>query len=196
MNYDGFRGLWQETLRQARFPWTGPEPSEKIDLRSMDRHYRAFLWWPDRRNQKVFSISAEIAWRWDALLSARFATTEEDMLMQLDMEGGYHKDSDPPLLRIDVTLHASVPRDCPLRMPSVERWQCWMKEVSSALDPILPIKSGEEEFLLPVLSYHGEPEVMFTFDPQGLQYLRGMSYPAWQFIRLPRQWDDPDKADD
>jgi hypothetical protein len=39
---------------------------------------------------------------WDALLSASFATNEEDMLMQIYGNFGIHEDTEPPWLRIDM----------------------------------------------------------------------------------------------
>jgi hypothetical protein len=39
---------------------------------------------------------------WDALLSARFATNEEDMLMQIYGNFGIHGDTEPTWLRIDM----------------------------------------------------------------------------------------------
>jgi hypothetical protein len=84
MDYQEFINLWFEGLGQARFPSLHLlRPSETIDIRSMDRTHKNYLWLPETPETKTFHVTAEISWVWDSLLSACFATTEEDMLMQI-----------------------------------------------------------------------------------------------------------------
>lgn len=196
MNYHHFTELWLQALRQARFPNLYPlHINETIDIHSMDRTYRAFLLWPGAPETKLFTVTAEISWEWDALLSARFATTEEDMLMQVYGDFGIHKDTEPPWLRIDVTLHASIALDTRFPLPLLTNWQRWVKIVSSELETILPSEPDSKEEHLSLLAWRGEPEAAVTFDPQGHTFLQSVSLPAWQGINLPREWDDPDKSD-
>jgi len=196
MDYQEFTDLWLESLEQVRFPGLHLlRPSETIDIHSMVRTYMGYLWWPETPETKVFNVTAEISWVWDALLSARFATTEEDMLMQIYGDFGIHQDTEPPWLRIDLTLHASLPFDSRFPLPLLANWQRWIKKVGLELEPFLPGGNESEERNQDVLAWHGVPEAVITFDPQGHTFLKQVSLKSWQGITLPRQWDDPDKAD-
>ena len=109
MDYQEFINLWLEALEQAHFPGLHLlRPSETIDIRSMDRVYRSYLKWLVTPETKVCHVTAEISWAWDSLLSACFTTTEEDMLMQIYGDFGIHEDTEPPWLRIDMALHATI----------------------------------------------------------------------------------------
>jgi len=61
-----------------------------------------------------FRIIAGLSWKWDAALSARTATTEEDLLVEVLGEDGYYLVTEQPWLRVDVTLRAILPMDSPL----------------------------------------------------------------------------------
>ena len=66
MDYQEFINLWLEALGQARFPSLHLlRPSETIDIRSMDRTYKNYLWWPETPETKTFHVTAEISWVWD-----------------------------------------------------------------------------------------------------------------------------------
>jgi hypothetical protein len=196
MDYREFTDLWLEALRQAHFPSLHfLRPVETVDIRSMDRTYRAYLWWPGTPETKLFSVIAEISWEWDALLSGRFATTEEDMLMQIYGDFGIHEDTELPWLRIDVTLHASISLDTHFPLPLLANWQRWVEEVELELEPILPGGSEGEDEDQDSLAWHGTPEAVIIFDSEGHTFLQRVSLKAWQGITLPRQWDDPEKTD-
>ena len=196
MDYQEFISLWLEALRQARFPSLHLlRPSETIDIRSMDRTYKNYLWWPETPETKAFHVTAEISWVWDSLLSARFATNEEDMLMQIHGDFGIHEDTEPPWLRIDIALHASISLDRRFSLPLLENWQRWVKKVSLELEPSLPGGNDSEDGDEDMLGWHGIPEEVITFDAQGHTFLQAVSLRSWQGINLPRQWDDPEKAD-
>jgi hypothetical protein len=71
------RDHWHEALQAASLLTTFPLwPTETIDLPTMDRTYRVMLPWHRQTEAKRFSVTATLSWNWDALLSARFATTE------------------------------------------------------------------------------------------------------------------------
>lgn len=196
MDYQEFINLWLEALGQARFSSLNLLcPSETIDIRSMDRTYKNYLWWPEMPETKTFHVTAEISWVWDSLLSARFATTEEDMLMQIYGDFGIHEDTEAPWLRIDMALHATVSLDERFPLPLLENWQRWVKKVSLELEPFLPGGNDSEDGDQDTLGWHGNPEAVITFDAQGQTFLQAVVLRSWQKINLPRQWDDPDKAD-
>jgi len=194
MDYYSFRDLWHRVLQEAHFPITHPlHPEEWIDANSMDRTYRVYLYWPDISKSKPFTVTAEIGWRWDALLSARFATTEEDLLMQIFGDFGLHEDTQPPWLKFDLTLHATIPLNTYFPVPSAEKWRHWVKEGNQHLDTLF---STVKESRLPPRSWHGEPQAEIAFDIQGEPFLQGVEVKAWRGIYLARQWDDPEKWDE
>jgi hypothetical protein len=196
MDYQEFADLWLEALRQARFPGIHLlRPIETIDIRSMDRTYRSYLWWPEMPETRMFHVTAEVSWVWDSVLSARFATTEEDMLMQIFGDFGIHEDTEPPWLRIDMSLHASISLDKSYPMPLLANWQRWVEKVSLELESFLPGDNENEGKNQAINAWHGIPEAVITFDPQGDTFLQEVSLRSWQGITLPRQWDDPDKTD-
>ena len=196
MDYQEFINLWLEALGQARFPSLHLlRPSETIDIRSMDRTYKNYLWWPETPETKTFHVTAEISWVWDSLLSARFATTEEDMLMQIYGDFGIHEDTEPPWLRIDMALQATISLDKRFPLPLLENWQRWARKVSLELEPFLPGGNDSEDGDQDMLGWHRNPEAVITFDAQGQTFLQAVILRSWQGINLPRQWDDPDKAD-
>jgi hypothetical protein len=196
MDYQEFINLWLEALGQARFPSLQLlRPSETIDIRSMDRTYKNYLWWPETPETKAFHVTAEISWVWDSLLSARFATTEEDMLMQIYGDFGIHEDTEPPWLRIDMALHATISLDERFPLPLLENWQRWAKKVCLELEPFLPSWNESKDKDQDTLGWHGNPEAEIYFDALGQTFLQAVILRSWRGINLPRQWDDPDKAD-
>jgi hypothetical protein len=196
MDYQEFINLWLEALGQAHFPFLHLlRPTETIDIHSMVRTYSCYLWWSEKPETKAFNVTTEISWVWDYLLSARFATTEEDMLMQIYGDFGIHEDTEPPWLRIDMALRASISLDQRFPLPLLENWQRWVKKVILELEPFLPGEYNSEDGNQDTLGWHGIPEAVITFDTQGRTFLKSVSLRSWQGINLPRQWDGPDKVD-
>jgi hypothetical protein len=87
MNYDSFRAAWQQALREAGLqPFLFP-PTETVDLGRMSRTYQTDIHLGSAQQAEPFYVTASLTWTWDALQSARTATTEEDLLMELLGEG-------------------------------------------------------------------------------------------------------------
>lgn len=196
MRYQEFIDLWTMAWRQTRFPFMHHFfAHESVDMHSMDRTYRVYHHWIEKDVPKLFHVSAEITWVWDALLSARFSTTEEDMLMEIYGGFGSHEDTAPPWLRIDIVLNASFSYGSYFPLPLLASWQNWLEEVHATVNPILPEEEiwGREN--PSSYGYRGEPEAQISFGPNGETYLNHVSLEAWQGITLPRQWDAPDKVD-
>ena len=110
MNYQEFRDLWHDALQAARLQIPYPiGPTERINLRDMSRSYELIIYGGLHPKCEPFHLTATIEWDWDATLSARYETTEEDMLMQIFGDFGIHDDDTvPPRLRMDVCLSAGV----------------------------------------------------------------------------------------
>ena len=194
MNYQEFRDLWHDALREARLQIPYPVgPTEKIDLRSMTRSYELIIYGGSQPRSEPFHMTAKIEWDWDATLSARYATTEEDMLMQIFGDFGIHtEDTVPPILRIDVCLSASVTYGTVYPLPAPVQWQRWVRQASDELQLILPTGYDEEDG---ICAYSDPIQANVKLLEDGQFNLESMTFKAWQAIRLPRQWDDPEKRD-
>ncbi len=194
MNYQEFRDLWHDALREARLQIPYPVgPTEKIDLRSLSRSYELIIYGSSHPKSEPFHMTAKIEWDWDATLSARYATTEEDMLMQIFGDFGIHtEDTVPPILRIDVCLSGSVTYGTVYPMPEVVQWQRWVRKASDELQLILPTGYDEDGG---ICAYSDPIQASVKLLEDGRLNLESMTFKAWQAIRLPRQWDDPDKRD-
>jgi hypothetical protein len=197
MNYDDFRTIWHEALSAARLLPFPTWPTETIDLRHMTRAYSIIISRGSREHTRPFYVTTGLSWVWDALQSARMATTEEDLLIELLGQDGCDLVTERPWLRVDVTLNATLPAYAPLPLSDADAWRRWAREVARRLAPLLPTKSsGIEEERSSLLSWRGDPEVQLQCATDGQLWLTGVSLPAWQGIDLSRQWDDPDREPD
>ena len=197
MNYDQFRAIWHEALEVAGLLPFPPFPSETVELRWMSREYSINVSLRSVQRAGPFHIIARLSWKWDAALSARTATTEEDLLVEVLGEDGYYLVTEQPWLRVDVTLRAMLPMDSPLPMPDADAWSRWAAEVTTRLAPCLPIMGMDESEIEPdTLSWRGEPTARLQCDSDGQLYLTRVELSAWQGIDLPRQWDNPDRTPD
>lgn len=119
MNYQQFRDIWHSSLEAIHLHIPYPlGPIEKIDLHNMSRSYELIVPFGTQPRFEPFHCVVSIVWVWDALLSARCATNEEDMLMTLYGEHGLNEDTETSSLRIDVNLTASVPYGSNYPMPA------------------------------------------------------------------------------
>ena len=197
MNYDDFRTIWDETLSAARLlPFTA-WPSETIEVHTMSRTYSILISWRDVGRTRPFYVTTTLSWEWDALQSARTATREEDLLIELLGQDGHYLVTERPWLRVDVTLDATLPAGAPILLPDVDTWQRWVAAVTRRVAPLLLTESSDlkdERSLL--LSWRGDPVARLRCPPDGRLWLTGVKLPAWQGIDLARQWDDPDRPRD
>lgn len=197
MNYEQFRVVWHEALAEAGLMSAPPQkPSESIDLESLSRVYKINVALRLALPGSSFYVSASLDWHWDALQAARSMTREEDVLTELMGRKAYEVDTVPPWLRISLTLRGGPPLDSPIPMPEPSRWRRWATEVTTRIDPFLPIKSRTDDYGLIVLSARSEPEAQVLVDPSGQLFLTAVELSAWQGIDLPREWDNPDRPAD
>ena len=198
MNYNDFSAIWHEALSAAGLLPFPPRPTETIDVRGMSRKYSMIVLAHELRRARPFHVAAQLSWRWDALQSARTATTEEDLLIELLGQDAYDLVTQRPWLRVDVTLSATLPVDTPLPMPDAGSWQRWAREIEHRLAPLLPaelpdMQGGQGSDLL---FWRSNPVARLQCGPDGQLYLTGVELPSWQGIELPRQWDNPDRPRD
>jgi hypothetical protein len=203
VTYDEFKALWLLALRESGLRTFGAEAlSERLELRATDRIGESVV--EPYHRPDPFTVSAKFRWRWDALNSARTATTEEDMLFELfGRDEGAPSRTRRPWLRVDISLHASLPLSQPMPLPSRATWATWVRDVIHTLasrTPIIPKDAFREDSRgqLEILAYQGEPEAKVLCLPDGDLKLDTVEVTAWQAIELVRRWSDagrrPDKG--
>jgi hypothetical protein len=207
MTYEDFKSAWISALRESTLPLLGAKPVEEmLGLRSMDRVVKSFVEPFGGQHAEPFQVSAALEYRWDALQSARTATTEEDMLHGLlGLDRSRRPRTERPWLRVDVTLRASTAWGREIALPSQAAWKRWARETLGRLEsiePMIRIETARDGRLgLPeILAWQVEPELQVLCTPTGELKLRGVEIATWQAIELPRRWDDssrkPDEAPD
>ncbi len=194
MNYQEFRDLWHDTLRAAHLQIPYPiGPTERINLRNMSRSYELVIYGGMHPKCEPFHVTASITWDWDATLSARYATTEEDMLMEIYGDFGIHDDDTvSPILRMDVCLSAGVVYGTVYPMPELPQWQRWVKQASDELQSLMPTGYEEDGG---ICAYSDPIQASVKLLEDGRLNLESVTFKTWQAIKLPRQWDDPEKWD-
>ena len=198
LNYDRFRAAWQEALDASDMRAFLCPATETLDLSQMSRTHETHVLLVPGRDPTIepFTVSASLSWTWDALLSARTATTEEDLLGELFGTAGRDQDTGQPWLRVDITLKAALPWASPLPLPGTVKWRRWATDVTERLTPLLPNGCTDRDGKQLVLSWLGAPEARAQCAPDGRLYLTEVELSAWQGINLPRHWDDPDREPD
>lgn len=203
MNYDQFKAAFLQALRGSGLPTIGDVPSEeRLDLRSMDRTVTVYVEPAGDGRAGPFHVSGAVSWRWDALHTARAATTEDDFLTEvLGREGAHRADTVRPWLRIDLELRASLEMGQTLPMPSPAKWASWRRAAFGRLAGsarlvaaagLRDLASGEPA----IPAWQGEPELHGTCDPRGVPRLTALTLSAFQGIALPRAWDPPGRPRD
>lgn len=194
MNYQEFRDLWHNALLAAHLHIPYPiGPTERINLRDMSRSYELALYGAPHLQCEPFHLVTTIEWNWDTTLSARYETTEEDMLMQLFGDFGIHDDDTvAPQLRMDVCLSAGVPYGTVYPMPALAQWQRWVRQASDELQSLLPTGYEEDGG---ICAYSDPIQASVKLLEDGQLNLERVTFKAWQAIKLPREWDDPEKRD-
>lgn len=203
MNYDAFKGAFLEALAESRLPIMGMAPAkEELDLRSMDRTCTVYIQPLARDANGSFHVSGEITWRWNTLHTARTATTEEDLLAELLG----HSEADvietnQPRLRVDIKIRAGLDYGKSLPMPAETAWATWSREAMGRLERIERLVAEEisvetEDGLREILAWQGNPEIAVTCTPAGELRMESIEVSAFQIVRLPRKWDNTERADD
>lgn len=193
MNYDAFLQSWNQALSVAGLHLPGMFPDQTVNLQSMDRTYRVFV--PIGHSSgryEPFYVTIELSWCWEALLSARFATTEEDLIMEIYERRGVYQDTASPWLRVDFAFYAGLQMDRYALMPAPDAWRKWASAVMARI-PLSFADEFEEDNYDHIFSWCGEPSVQTTCSSSGQFYLNSVSLSGWKGITLPRQWDDPDR---
>ena len=197
MMYETFRTLWTQALKACDLQLFEHTIQETLDPVSLKRSHRALARRQRESNElPPFSVSVELTWEWDALLTARFATTEEDVLTELFGRKQRPKYTQAPWLRLDVRLLARVQGDGFYPFPGSSAWRDWTAMVFAEVSPHFPNVMDDDPKMPSVVSWCQEPEIQLTCSASGQLYLLGVSLAAAQLIYLPRQWDDLQRRSD
>jgi hypothetical protein len=201
MTYDEFREAWLLALRESRLQIFGVNAlEESLALRAMARIGESIV--GPYPQADPFTVCAKFQWRWDALNTARTATCEEDLLTELvGRDEAARMRTQRPWLRVDISLHASLPMGSPMPLPSKAKWSNWTSDVMHTLasrTPIVPAETSREDRRgrLAILTYQGEPEAEVRCGRDGELKLAALEVAAWQAIELARKWDDPSRRPD
>jgi hypothetical protein len=202
VRYDEFKSTFIAALRDSGLLTIGPRPSEEVlDLRTPERTVTVYVEPAGRDMAAPFHDSGKISWRWDALQTARTATTDEDLLTELfGREGARGQETVQPRLQ-DIELRASLQYGKWTAIPSRAVWSDWRREAIGRLqtterlvDDDVMHDPSDEGFA--VLAWLGEPEMETTCDAAGDLLLKSLSVSAFQMIGLPRTFDDPERRPD
>jgi hypothetical protein len=202
VDYETFRQLWVEALRQCRLPTVGRYGTETLDTRNLDRSYKVYVEPLGGQDAPPFHVTAELLWDWHATNTVRGSRTDSDLLSEM-LGRDQVEDLAPekPYLRVDIKLRASAPFDKPLPMPAKAAWAKWVEETMARLDriePLLPDEVVRENRMgmTEVLGWQGSPTAKVVCEPGGELSLEGVEVAAMQIIELPRLIDNPDEGDE
>jgi hypothetical protein len=203
VNYDEFKAAFLAALKESKLPTISVAPGEEtLNLRSMDRTFTVYVEPMGRQIGGPFHVTGAISWRWDALQTARTATTEEDLLAELlGREEGRDIETERPWLRIDIQLRASLAFGKSIPLPAAKVWEKWSREAIGRLENIERLVTEEvtretADGRHAVLAWQGDPEIKLTCNPLGGLRLESLSVRAFQGIDLLRRWDDPEREPD
>ena len=203
MHYEEFIKSLEFALNEAGLCSVGSS-EESLNPKTLDR-VRTLYVEPlgGQTFAEPFHVTAAVKIAWDALLTARFLTTEEDFLAAVigRDDADALDDTEKPWLRADITLRASLSLEESLPLPSPDVLRSWAREAAGRLEAIEPILAPERAREGPdgrfeVLGWQGEPRINAFVDARGEARFDGVALSAWQSIDLPRQWDDPDRDED
>jgi hypothetical protein len=201
VNHGEFKEVWSRALREVDLPsFVARDINETLDLRTLARTCESYVEPLGGQDAEPFNVTCAFSWVWDALLTARMATTEEDLLTEVfGRDHGVR--TERPWLRVDARLRASLPYGKPIALPSVSVWAAWSHEVMTRLEHIEPLVPEETTRTgrggrLEVLGWQGEPEAELSCGPGGELRVKSVEVSSWQTIELPRQWDNPDREPD
>jgi hypothetical protein len=202
VDYETFRGLWLEALRNSGLPRIGDSETETLDTRLLDRVYTHSVAPLGGQDAAPFHVTAQLSWRWDSLTNVRGTLRDEDVLSEmLGRDEAEELLAEKACVHVDIKLRAAAPYDKPLPMPSRAAWSKWVEETVDRLDRIEPLLPDEilrvnRLGMTEVLAWQDAPKLTAVCDPSGALLLEHVELSAGQLIELPRLLDSPNRPDE
>ncbi|MEZ4241311.1 MAG: hypothetical protein R3F59_35175 [Myxococcota bacterium] len=199
MTHEAFLFAWNQALRRSELPRAG-FATTTLDLEHLDRVSEVRVAPLGGQFAAPFHVTAGLSFRWSALLTARAATIEEDVLVELlgRPEAG-DRDTEQPWVRVDISLCATLPHGKPLPMPAPDRWASWAREATTRLGELEPVVVDEEDSdpesdMFTIGAWQGSPSATFRCEEDGRLALERIELEAWQAIGVPRNCADGRKG--
>jgi len=197
MDHEQFLRVMLDELGDAGLAVSPVERTEHLELHHGDRKVALEL--PDfgRERDVVFTCWTTVEWTWRALQSARAATTEDDVLVELFGRLPVMPQTEPGAVRVDLTLKATAPWRSNLTLPDSATWARWSGAVHAALEPLLGLEVLEgEDGQHRVLGGWDGPVVELACDTAGHLTVSRLQATAFELVDIPRQWDDSRRPPD
>ncbi|MDF3067032.1 MAG: hypothetical protein K0R38_2633 [Polyangiaceae bacterium] len=202
MDYETFRALWLDALRESGLPVIGDQGTETLDTRHLDRVYTGYVEPLGGQDAAPFHVTAQLSWRWDALTNLRGTARDEDVLSEmLGRDQAEDLLAEKACVHVDIKLRATSPDDKPFPMPSRVAWSKWVEETVDRLDRIEPLlpdeilrvnRTGKTE----VLAWQDAPKLTAVCDASGALLLEGVELSAGQLVEIPRLLDSANRPDE
>jgi hypothetical protein len=199
MKHEPVRTAWLDALRSqallSRFDFS----EDLIDIRTMARKHSVRIGLDMPQYAEPFLASMRLGWTWTPVHSARTYTNEDDMLSELlGREQADTVVTEPPWVRVDIEMHATLPFGNPLRTQGPDALRRWTREATRALEPTLRTKVERNAHgVEAVHACLGEPEARVQWNDSSELLLLGVELASWRGVELPRasDVDSPFEAD-
>jgi hypothetical protein len=196
VTYEEFKKAWLGAIHHSGLAVFGSEPiREGLDLVQLDRTGETAVELRHGQMEPIV-VTARISWRWAASQSARTATTEEDLLIELVGVKSGPRRTEKPWLRIDATLSAALPYGHPIAFPTPETWAAWARATTKQIVALEPKPARSTTGLPPSLKWQGAPAARVRSGADGVLRVERIELDAWQGIALPRRFSDTRRKPD
>jgi hypothetical protein len=194
VRYAEFRDQLEAALRQEGLFFTGANRrSEKIDLADTVRSWKVHVFRAGPDDTEPFYVSAAIGFKWSPVDAARAHTTEEDLLIDLVGRRGRLPRTAPRWMRVDLSMHASLPYGATTEIPESSLFGAWTTAVVERANAAFAEVRTKDQRVLAVRGGHGDLELHARCDSQGVVSLSGIALSAFRIVRVPRAWDSPER---
>jgi hypothetical protein len=194
MQYEEFCNRLQRALQAAGlFSACSDHAVESIDLANSTRSWKLNIWRITSDSAEPFHVSARICFDWHPVDAARTFTCEEDLLTELLGRRIRLPKTQCGRTRIDLELHATLPYGSTAPVPEPPLLLSWTGSVSEKLGKLLIDVQEREGKVVAILGSREQPRIETQCREPGGLSLSGISVSAFQMVRIPRHWDDPDR---
>jgi len=198
MRYETFRANWEHAQTAARLHLQAAAADETLDLASLARTYSALVAAKPHSIHGPYYVTATVYWRWSSLLTARAATSEDDVHAELfGRSGGRRRAVMAPWVRVDLKFNATLSHGKAVALPSPAALQRWSVETGDGVEevwaPSLRKKRRKEVRGLPVVEqWCGEPAARVEFNTDGEPRLTRVEMHAWRGVEFAPAWSGSD----